>query len=136
MHSFAGLIRMKHTLSKHLIQVNCDASNEVVRTIVFVIALKKHQTQTKVGCPPSMPSAHLNLNPVIALDDGESVVFVPFGAFATFLMGFRAPLLSHGRIRLQKNDAVRVIFAEEVHCKWKGWRQGRKGRGKKFEITS
>jgi hypothetical protein len=46
--------------------------------------------------------------------------FVPFGVASAFLMSFGAPFLARGHSRLQKNDAIRVVFAEEINCVQRG----------------
>lgn len=60
--------------------------------------------------------ADQNLNPVVALDNLEYMGFVPFGVATAFLMSFGAPFLARGHSRLQKNDAIRIVFAEEINC--------------------
>lgn len=45
-HEAAAAVQMKPTLSKHLVEVNCDAPYEVVRAIVFIIALQKCHKRT------------------------------------------------------------------------------------------
>ena len=70
---------------------------------------------------------HLQLNPIIALDDIEFVCFIPFRRFAALLMRFRAPFHARGRRGLQEQNAIRIVFAEEISCKGEMSGEGNEG---------
>jgi hypothetical protein len=101
-------------LREHLAEVDGDTSDEIVRAVVLVVALRGAQSNTRLAAATAI--THQNLNPVVALDNLKHVSFVPSGIFAAFLMSLGSPFGAGHCGCLQQQNAVRIVFAKEIDC--------------------